>query len=347
MAESAESMTSYQYAGDNPVMSNDPMGNLLVNPIDYPDYYKPLGLHSLGGGGSSYMAAIDDAGPDPVLTDFDSLGKGPGAGDPVAQFWQQALAGTGFAYRDGGFYSTTESNTGSNGTEGTEGTEGTGGTGFYIGYDEGGSQRYFVSKNNGENFNTFYLLTANADDPAMLVNSRQITLDQVLSLQSGKGLGDDDSANTASDGVSDFINGTGNLIGLKSVVVTSLLGSGLYENASGEIKSFTSLAKFKPGVSLAEQGNLSKAFTEFRSSGTALTWASRGFSFGIVAWDVLDNKPSYVTEQDGVMWGIAEIPFIGPPTATFLWLNSFIPESPSSNFANPGREPGHYAEWLH
>jgi RHS repeat-associated protein len=41
--ESAESMTTYQYSGNNPVMFNDPMGNLKVAPQDDPYIPPPTG----------------------------------------------------------------------------------------------------------------------------------------------------------------------------------------------------------------------------------------------------------------------------------------------------------------
>jgi RHS repeat-associated protein len=64
MAESAESMSSYQYAGNNPVMYNDPMGNAW-SPI-----YHPLG----DGDGIAESGALNFGGVD------DSDGGGGGGG---------------------------------------------------------------------------------------------------------------------------------------------------------------------------------------------------------------------------------------------------------------------------
>lgn len=91
IAESAESMTSYQYAGNNPVSNNDPLGSkILNNPIDYPDYYKPLG--GAGGGGPGHISAVED-------------GFGSGLDDENA-FMGSVLSGTYFSSSNtGGDYS--------------------------------------------------------------------------------------------------------------------------------------------------------------------------------------------------------------------------------------------------
>ncbi|BAU54915.1 DUF6443 domain-containing protein [Mucilaginibacter gotjawali] len=59
VAESAESMTSYQYAGDNPVMKNDPMGDLIPNEYADPSYSPSRhAAGGFGGGGSWGMWAL-------------------------------------------------------------------------------------------------------------------------------------------------------------------------------------------------------------------------------------------------------------------------------------------------
>jgi RHS repeat-associated protein len=126
---------------------------------------------------------------------------------------------------------------------------------------------------------------------------------------------------------------------------------GFYRNSKGVFSDVSLLAKFKPAISLGEQGNISRAFTEYRSSTATWTNASRVLGVAVTLWDASkwlqgDENARGATMSDLTILGFGEIPFIGPPTAGFLWLNSFIPESPSSNFANPGRTPGHYAEWL-
>ena len=59
VAESAETLTSYQYAGNNPVMYNDPLGDLLPMPGSHNvnfGYWAPLNL-----GGSGNANAFDQA----------------------------------------------------------------------------------------------------------------------------------------------------------------------------------------------------------------------------------------------------------------------------------------------
>jgi|SRR6185437_9306744 len=55
MAETVESMSTYQYAGNNPVMNNDPMGDIFyqfAKPIIVCNFQDAPGLHwSEGGGG--------------------------------------------------------------------------------------------------------------------------------------------------------------------------------------------------------------------------------------------------------------------------------------------------------
>lgn len=64
VAESAESITSYQYAGDNPIMNNDPEGNM--NQSEAPSSAQPAS-HFLGyiagqGGGGTYSALYGPSG---------------------------------------------------------------------------------------------------------------------------------------------------------------------------------------------------------------------------------------------------------------------------------------------
>jgi RHS repeat-associated protein len=62
VAESAESMTSYQYAGNNPIMFNDPLGDLLFPPGSHGDkqieYWAPM--YTEGGGIPSDMQSMSD-----------------------------------------------------------------------------------------------------------------------------------------------------------------------------------------------------------------------------------------------------------------------------------------------
>ena len=39
-AESAETMTAYQFAGNNPIMNNDPQGSIIHKSIDIYDFFK-------------------------------------------------------------------------------------------------------------------------------------------------------------------------------------------------------------------------------------------------------------------------------------------------------------------
>jgi RHS repeat-associated protein len=82
VAESAESMTSYQYAGDNPVMKNDPMGDLI--PYQYAGMsYSPSHANSVLGGGISdidYTWSQMDANDAFVAGMNASLGGGGGDG---------------------------------------------------------------------------------------------------------------------------------------------------------------------------------------------------------------------------------------------------------------------------
>jgi RHS repeat-associated protein len=93
-AESAESMTSYQYAGNNPIMFNDPLGDLLPMPGSHtppPSNYNPLG-----------GSATDDVN---IAPDFANQTPG-GAGDVVdggdySAYWDNFLAENGLTVDKG------------------------------------------------------------------------------------------------------------------------------------------------------------------------------------------------------------------------------------------------------
>lgn len=66
VAESAESMTPYQYAGNNPVMFNDPLGDVLrAPPPSVNDTYdaasaQPFNSFGTGGGGNHLSTGLAD-----------------------------------------------------------------------------------------------------------------------------------------------------------------------------------------------------------------------------------------------------------------------------------------------
>jgi len=154
------------------------------------------------------------------------------------------------------------------------------------------------------------------------------------------------NAQVVTDGfMNPFMNTTGNLVGLKATTVNLLLGSGLYKNAAGGVSNYTQLAKYKPNLSLSNQGKLSKAFTDYRSLGNNLTWASRGLSVGLIAWDASQGKSLNVLEQDAVFAVMAEVPVVGPPMAAFLYINSFIPVQYETQFT-PGRTQANWNSWV-
>lgn len=80
MAESAESMTTYQYAGNNPVMFNDPNGDLAKTP--------PSAMESSGDGHS--ISNFSNGVYDQIVSDLGDFESGSGAGlyytDPGA-YW--------------------------------------------------------------------------------------------------------------------------------------------------------------------------------------------------------------------------------------------------------------------
>ncbi|NHA03479.1 hypothetical protein G7092_06730 [Mucilaginibacter sp. HC2] len=80
MAESAESMTGYQYAGNSPMMNNDPMGNLLRQDDDSRV------------SGPNAFAAQNQASSDAWIYGGGGDGGGGGAGNIYGAFWQSALS---------------------------------------------------------------------------------------------------------------------------------------------------------------------------------------------------------------------------------------------------------------
>ena len=79
-AESVESMSSYQYAGDNPVMNNDPMGDRF-DPNPPPSY----------GGGFNLMLGVSELWSQAVDLDMQlgitTFGGGPIPGEGVATYY--------------------------------------------------------------------------------------------------------------------------------------------------------------------------------------------------------------------------------------------------------------------
>ncbi len=81
MAESAESITSYQYAGNNPILFNDPLGDLLP----MPGSHTPPPYQNIGGGSNlpadiqasvdAFYASADGGayGADPGLTQYNVM----------------------------------------------------------------------------------------------------------------------------------------------------------------------------------------------------------------------------------------------------------------------------------
>ena len=86
MAESAESMTSYQYAGNNPVMYNDPLGNIKKAPQDDPmSYSLPRG----GAGGNNMFANADAI--EAYVNGVTAWGAAAGGGSD-SDFWSNFMA---------------------------------------------------------------------------------------------------------------------------------------------------------------------------------------------------------------------------------------------------------------
>jgi RHS repeat-associated protein len=195
MAESAESMTSYQYAGNNPIAFNDPLGD------------KALACPACSGGGGG---EFPEYGNNPYASNYGGLnGDGSGEGAGITGDINAGNASAGFGGIPNAFRSDfssywigaianaqavaqimNQNSSRANNSGPTNGT-GNGGTGNYIGYDLTGNQQYFVSKNNGDNFNSYYLVTT-SNEPGILDQSTLISYDQATSLRSGNGLGDDD-----------------------------------------------------------------------------------------------------------------------------------------------------------
>ncbi len=79
MAESAESITSYQYAGNDPILFNDPLGN-LINPdkVLKPAYLAPYSAPGLPQGAQSDFSDAAGGSADPGLNGYlDMIGQGP------------------------------------------------------------------------------------------------------------------------------------------------------------------------------------------------------------------------------------------------------------------------------
>jgi len=109
VAESAESMTSYQYAGNNPVMMNDPVGDLAMRqppPPQSPEPDNSSAVAQLQGNPLNNMGDGDGGG------DFGGYGGGfggipdylkpeSGTGD-YSEYWNTTLAGTGYSVNSSG-----------------------------------------------------------------------------------------------------------------------------------------------------------------------------------------------------------------------------------------------------
>lgn len=107
MAESAESMTSYQYAGDNPVMFNDPLGDNLKDPAraQTPASKTEVQFVMQSGVGDGFTYGDLDIGGD--ATDaFAATQKAISAQEQQEAInideWNTVLAGTGYSVTSSG-----------------------------------------------------------------------------------------------------------------------------------------------------------------------------------------------------------------------------------------------------
>jgi RHS repeat-associated protein len=134
--------------------------------------------------------------------------------------------------------------------------------------------------------------------------------------------------------------------------VNGNLSAGLYKNAAGKLTSFENLKYFRPGLSVAEQPALSKAFTSYRGLGSTLgivtkslpliqlAYSESSYQVGDKSQQQRDDRNfTRVTTAFGLMgpvgWGMA----------VFLQVNQYIPiqyETPST----PGRTQQNWNSWV-
>jgi hypothetical protein len=132
------------------------------------------------------------------------------------------------------------------------------------------------------------------------------------------------------------VNGVSGSFSNNSGGITSIVNENVYSgnaNQGADWGGHGSSGSWDIGKTIDATGTLvgavaaAKALSRPGAVATTLTWGSRGLVGAKIAWDVHTNQPFYVKMQDGALGAMAEVPFVGTPMATFLYINSFIPIS--------------------
>ncbi len=156
MAESAESTSIYHYSGNNPIMYNDPLGNLL-NPAKM---LRPTQGNATDNVNMQFIGRLNNNLASRFEDDSNNLGANDAGlyySDPGA-YWDTYSASGGFfggtTYKVTALEDDPNADAKNPNAGNTTGT-GSGGTGYFVDYDLGGNIRSFIPKNNGDNFNSF------------------------------------------------------------------------------------------------------------------------------------------------------------------------------------------------